>query len=580
MADDADSAFTSYATATVDGLLDRQPEWATSVGDHRHDDRLTVGTAAHYEQTSRWAGERLAGLAGIDTGRLSPQFQVDAQILANQLTRLQFMIDELREHEWNPMVANPGRAIYNLLARDFAPLPDRLRSAARRLAVLPESLAAARSVLGPMPEIHIETALTQFAGTERLLTGELRRAASDVPGVGRELDKVLTGALEAIADHTRWLEERLASGRRDGFRDPRLGADLFARKLTLVLDTELPVTQIVARAEADLAQATEELAAAAAEYTGTAPGGAGASSAYMGTDPADAAPRPGGPDTVRAVLDALAADAPDDATILGFVRDAFVAQREFVGSRDLVTVYDDPLEVIAMPEIDRGVAVAYCDSPGPLETAALATLIAVSPTPEDWAPDRVRSFYREYNRHMVHNLMVHEAMPGHALQLQHSHRFAGATKVRAAWRSGSFVEGWAVYAEQVMGAHGYPGAGNPVALRTQRLKSKIRTIINAIIDARVHCDGMTQEQAMALMTGPGYQEEGEAAGKCRRVLLTSAQLSTYFVGFTEVSGLAADLQQAHPGWPERQLHDAMLAHGSPPARHLRTLLGVQPVAQG
>ena len=85
---------------------------------------------------------------------------------------------------------------------------------------------------------------------------------------------------------------------------------------------------------------------------------------------------------------------------------------------------------------------------------------------------------------------------------------------------------------------------------------------------------------MALMTGPGYQEEGEAAGKWRRVQLTSAQLSTYFVGFTEVSDLAGDLQQAQPGWPERRLHDAMLAHGSPPARHLRALLGVQPVAQG
>src|SRR5215472_9012789 len=283
MADDADSAFTSYATAILDGLLDRQPEWATSVGDHRHDDRLTVGTAAHYEQTSRWAGERLAGLAGIDTSRLSPQLQVDAQILANQLTRLQFMIDELREHEWNPMVANPGRAIYNLLARDFAPLADRLRSAVRRLAMLPESLAAARSVLGPTSEIHIETALTQFAGTERLLTGELRRAASDMPGAGRDLDKVLPGALEAIAGHTRWLEERLASGRRDGFRDPRLGADLFARKLTLVLDTELPAEQIVARAEADLAQTSEELAAAAAEYTATAPGVASTGSRGPGT---------------------------------------------------------------------------------------------------------------------------------------------------------------------------------------------------------------------------------------------------------------------------------------------------------
>src|SRR6516225_10211420 len=312
MADDADIAFTSYAAATLDGLLERQPEWATGVGDHRHDDQLTVGTAHHYEQTSRWAGERLAGLAGIDAGRLSPQHRVDAQILANQLARLRFMIGELREQEWNPMVANPGRAIYNLLARDFAPLTDRLRSAARRLAMLPESLAAARSVLGPMPEIHIETALTQFAGTERLLTGELSRAASDVPGASRDLDEVLPSALEAIAGHTRWLEERLDSGRSDGFRDPRLGADLFARKLTLVLDTELPVEQIVARTEADLAQATEELAAAAAEYTRAVSG----APSTAGTDPGGAGAGSGGPDMVRAALDALAADAPDDTTIL------------------------------------------------------------------------------------------------------------------------------------------------------------------------------------------------------------------------------------------------------------------------
>jgi len=556
MADDVDGAFASYAAATLDGLLERQPEWATSVGDHRHDARLTVGTAAHYEEASRWAAERLAGLAGVDAGRLSPQYRVDAQILANQLTRLQFMIDELREHEWNPMVANPGRAIYNLLARDYAPLPERLWSAAGRLAMLPDSLAAARTVLGAMPEVHIETALTQFAGTERLLTGELMRWAAEATGAEKDLSAVLPEALAALAEHTRWLEERLASGRRDGFRDPRLGADLFSRKLRLVLDTELPVDQILARAEADLARMTGELAVAAAELLG---GGS-----------------PEGTDVVRAALDSLAVDALDDATVLDFVRAAYAVQRDFVAAHDLVAVFEDPLEVIPMPEIDRGVAVAYCDSPGPLETAALPTFIAVSPTPEGWTQDRVRSFYREYNRHMVHNIMIHEAMPGHALQLQHSNRFSGATKVRAAWRSGSFVEGWAVYAEQVMNSHGYPGEGNPAALRTQRLKGKLRSIINAILDAQVHCAGMTEAEAMTLMTGRGYQEEGEAAGKWRRALLTSAQLSTYYVGFLEVDGLAAGLRRAHPDWPERQIHDAMLAHASPPARHLGTLLGVTP----
>src|SRR5260370_12836592 len=261
-------------------------------------------------------------------------------------------------------------------------------------------------------------------------------------------------------------------------------------------------------------------------------------------------------------MDMLGAAAPDDTTILDVVRTAFTAQRDFVIAHDLITVLDDPLEVIAMPEIDRGVAVAYCDSPGPLETAALPTFIAVSPAPEGWTPERVRSFYREYNPHMVHNIMIPEAMPGHALQLQHSRGFTGATAVSTAWRSGSFVEGWAAYAEQVMNSHGYPGEGNPAALATQRLKGKLRTVINAIMDTRVHCLGMTEAEAMDLMTGAGYQEEGEAAGKWRRVLLTSAQLSTYYVGFLEVNDLAADLRRGHPRRPATTVGERLPSHAA------------------
>ena len=223
-----------------------------------------------------------------------------------------------------------------------------------------------------------------------------------------------------------------------------------------------------------------------------------------------------------------------------------------------------------MPEINRGIAVAYCDPPGPLEPVPGATFIAVSPTPKDWTAERIASFYREYNRHMVHNLMVHEAMPGHYLQLQHSRRFTGATALRAALWSGPFVEGWAVYAEELMVGHGYQGEDDPAALHMQQLKMQLRMVINAILDARVHAHGMTEAQAMALMTGPGFQEEGEAAGKWRRAVLTSAQLSTYYVGYAEISDLSAEL--AATGLSPRAANDRLLAHGSPPVRLLRTLV--------
>jgi hypothetical protein len=278
----------------------------------------------------------------------------------------------------------------------------------------------------------------------------------------------------------------------------------------------------------------------------------------------------------------------------GHLRDLTALVRE----RDLVTVPDELLDagaegagaggrgvqVIEMPEVHRGVAVAYCDPPGALEPDGSdgppPTYFAVSPTPAGWSAAQVASFYREYNDHMLRDLTVHEAMPGHVLQLAHARRHRGSTPVRAALRSGPFVEGWAVYAEQLVAelvAESVSEGSGPqalaaVALRMQQLKMRLRCTINAILDVRVHTRGMTEDEAMRLMTERGHQEVGEAAGKWRRALLSSAQLSTYYVGHAEVSALAADLRAARPAASERELHDSLLGHGSPSPRHLRRLL--------
>jgi uncharacterized protein (DUF885 family) len=555
---EADREFARLAGEYLDDRAERHPELATGLGDHRFDDRLADPSVAALADERRALDGWAARLEALDLGALSAEHRVDAAMMTDSVARRVFELDELAEHTWNPLLANPGRAIYQLLARDFAPLPERLASVAGRLDAVPAVLAEARRQLGAMPRVHLETAIGQFDGTIALVGNEVGAALAAAPECAARLGEVRPAALEALAEHRDWLSARLSSAAPgpDGDRDPRIGPELFARKLSLTLSTAADADAILARAQADLDRVSEQIASLAASIAGSAAAG---------------------PLVVRQVLDQLAEDVPDDATILGFCRDALAAQIAFVTDRRLVTVYDDPVEVIPMPEIDRGIAVAYCDSPGPLEPAPLPTFIAVSPTPAGWTPQRVASFYREYNRHMVHNLMVHEAMPGHYLQLQHSRRFTGSrTVIRAALRSGSFVEGWAVYAERIMAQHGYPGDGDPRAVRMQQLKMQLRTIINAILDARIHGHGMTEGEAMALMTERGHQEEGEAAGKWRRAQLTSAQLSTYYVGYTEVSDLADALRAADAGLADREVHDRMLAHGSPPARLLRTLIAPRP----
>ncbi len=548
----ADADFTRLAQEYLDDRAQRHPTAATDLGDHRFDDRLADPSEQARADERRALEGWAARLEGIDVSALSAEHRVDAAMMAGSVARRTFEIDELREHTWNPLLANPGKAIYQLLARDFGPLPERLAAVAGRLAAIPASLAEARRQFGPMPRVHLETAIDQFAGTITLISGEIDAAVEAAPQCEAQLARVRPAALAALAEHRSWLSAQLAEGSGAAFADPRIGPERFARKLSLTLSSAADADAILARAQADLDRMSEEIAELAARITGSATAG---------------------PDVVRQVLDQLARDVPEDTNILEFCRQALAAQTAFVTDHRLITLYDDPVELIVMPEIDRGVAVAYCDSPGPLEPSPQPTFIAVSPTPAGWTPQRVASFYREYNRHMVHNLMVHEAMPGHYLQLQHSRRFKGSgTAIRAALRSGSFTEGWAVYTEQLMAERGYPGEGDPRAVRMQQLKMQLRTIINAILDARIHAHGMTETEAMALMTGRGYQEEGEAAGKWRRAQITSAQLSTYYVGYSEISDLASELRTSDPAQSDQEIHDRMLAHGSPPVRLLRTLI--------
>ncbi|HEX7189215.1 MAG TPA: DUF885 family protein, partial [Actinomycetes bacterium] len=342
MNDNSRGPFTTLAGQILDELLERHPESATTLGDHRFDDRLSDRSDAALDDEARWVGTRLADLRGLPQADLDTPSRVDAHILTNALELRRFELEELREHEWNPLVANPGTAVYTLLARDFAPLGERLRSVAGRLAHVPEALDTARRSLDGMPHVHVETAIGQFTGTRTLLATELERALGAEPALRDEVEPVRTRAIEAIEAHVEWLRSVLEASD----RDPRLGEETYARKLALTLDAASDADAVLARAESDLEHVEELIAETAARLDGGA-----------------------GEGRVRRVLDRLATDgAVDDDTIVGLCEQALTDTTEFVRSNDLVTVHDDPVEIIVMPEIHRGVAVAYCDPPGPLET--------------------------------------------------------------------------------------------------------------------------------------------------------------------------------------------------------------------
>jgi len=267
------------------------------------------------------------------------------------------------------------------------------------------------------------------------------------------------------------------------------------------------------------------------------------------------------------------AELPDPNRIVEEAKLALERITAFVRQKDIVTIPPDPLDIIVMPEFQRGVSLAYCDSPGVLDVGQ-KTFYAVAPPPKDWTQQQVRSLLREYNTRSLYNLTMHEAMPGHFLQLAHSNRYPG--KLRTLLGSGTFVEGWAVYAEWMMVEEGFC-EGDPL-MQLVVLKWYLRDVTNAILDQAVHVDGISEDQALKLLIEDAFQEEREAVGKWKRACLTSAQLSTYFVGYMEHVQLRREVEKA---WGDsfnlETYHDKVLSFGSPPVQFVQAMMLDQPI---
>jgi hypothetical protein len=452
-----------------------------------------------------------------------------------------------------------GGAIYGLMAREFAPLEKRLGHVADRLEQFPRLFGQIRATLVSerVPKIHAETAVKQNRGVLSILDNMVKPHLGDLPSDLRDrLKKAMATAEKVVDEHQEWLEKELLPNAKGDFR---LGAELFDQKLAFTLKTPLSRSELRQRAEREKVRVRDEMyRVSMGVYKEKFP------YTEFPDEPSEAYKQA----IIRACLEMATLDAPDADKVVETAKMSLRVTTDFVREKDLITLPDDPVEIIIMPEFQRGVSVAYCDSPGPLDVG-LATYYAVSPLPEDWSDEQIQSFLREYNVRSIHDLTMHEAMPGHFVQLAHSNRYPG--RLRAVLESGVFIEGWAIYSERMMIDEGFLD-GDPL-MRLVNLKWYLRGIGNAIIDQAIHVDGMTREEAMKLMMEDTFQEEREAAGKWVRAQLTSAQLSTYFVGTQEVFDLRREVEKA---WGDefdlKKYHDKILSFGSPSTQYVRALV--------
>jgi uncharacterized protein (DUF885 family) len=552
-----DDEFQKTAHDYIERELEANPEEATELGDHRFDGWLTDYSPEAQAKELATQKEFRDKLNAVDGSQVTGANKVDFRILKENIDYKIFQAEELKEPIWNPLVYNQSLAnsLYLLVARDFAPPEKRIPNLRQRMDGIPRVIAQAKANLQHPPRVHTETAIEQTQGAINLVREGLAPLLDRAPQMKKELVPLQEKTAAALEDYKKWLEKDLLP-RSDG--NFRLGAEKFRKKLRFALASDLSMEEIMKRAQADLQQTQTAIYETALPLY---------KKYFPGADDKTLADKH---KVTAAVLDRLAEQHPDDATVVGYAQKVVAEATDFVKQHNLVTVPEVPLDVIAMPEFKRGVAIAYCDSPGPLEKNG-KTFFAVAPTPKDWAKARKESFFREYNNYMIRDLTVHEAMPGHYLQLAHANEFRAPTLVRAIFQSGTFVEGWAVYCEQMMAEQGYGGP----EVKMQQLKMRLRAIANAILDQSIHAGNMSEQEAMDLMTKEAFQQEGEAVAKWKRARLTSAQLSTYFVGVTEHLDLR-DLAKKKAGasFDQKKYNDQVISYGSPPVKYVRELMGL------
>lgn len=548
--------------ATFDAYLKewfrREPTTATTLGDHSHDDRLDdLSPEARRSNLDFQKGtlDRLA--REFDPARLTPAGRVDLDIFRRNLEASIWLRENFDPFRDDPRVYGDyvTNSVYLLLTQSTLPMEVNRRNALKRVQEAPRILETARRTIGRSPRVKVETAIRQAEGAVSFYKRELFALLGDEPGQGEFAEP----AARLAAELESYVEFLKADVLPDATDDWRIGREKFATKLDFELDAGLTADEVLAEAEAEATRVEAEMAAFARHlWAGYFPGEV--------VPPDDEAGRR---EMTRRVLEKIGEDHGTAETLVDDARATVARIKDFIRDRKILALPEpDQCRIIEMPEFMRGNSVAYLNPAPPLDVRG-GSEYAISPPPSDWSPERAESFLREYNRAMLQILTIHEAYPGHYVQLEYGNR--SPSLIRKVLWSGTFAEGWAVYTERMMLDQGF-GDGDP-ALRLQQLKFYLRAVVNAILDFKMHCDGMTDDEARELLVGRAFQTDGEATGKIIRAKQSSCQLSTYFVGRTAFSRLRVAVQrEMGESFDLARFHEAVLGEGTIPVKHLPKLV--------
>jgi len=494
--------FSKLTEDFVYGSLALSPVSATQAGYHEHqgvrlDEKLDDFSPSGIEAARKFYAGFRDRLAAIDQQTLSAEERADYQIIHNAIELSLLDLQQIQSYRHNPTtyVELVGNALFNPFVLEYAPIDVRYGHILRRLLLIPALMDQARMNLADAPEVWNRVAREENDGNIALIDKTLRAKAP--ANLKADYDKAALPALTSLRGFSAFLKDDLSKKTSDW----RLGKERYDQKFAYTLIAGKTPDQVLSEAEAALKETREQMGKLAA------------------------------PHTTREALDAIARQHTTPEHFMDEARKGLDEATQFVRQKRLVTLpARNNLQVIPTPEFMRGTYGVAGFNPAPAFEPQLGAFYWVTPIPSDWPRERIDSKLREYNRYGLMQITIHEAMPGHYVQFEVADNLEPKSRraLRNIFGNVPYVEGWALYTQQMMSEEGF--LNNSVELRLTYYKQLLRSIANAILDIRLQTMGMTDQEALDLMINDTFQEKEEATAKLQRAQLTSCQLPTYFVG--------------------------------------------------
>jgi uncharacterized protein (DUF885 family) len=527
------------------GSLALSPVSATQAGYHEHngvqlDELLDDYSPAGIENQRKFYEDFQSRVNALNPSALDREQQADLEIIKNDLNLQLLELNTIQSYRHNPTlyVELAGNALFAPSVLEYAPKDRRYQHIVKRLERIPVLFQQAKTNLVDAPEVWNRVAREENDGTVGLIDKTLRAAAPEAQKA--DYERAAGPAIAALKDFNAYLAKELSKKTSDW----RLGKEKYARKFAYTLATGKTPEQLLAEAEADLQLTRAELEEASS------------------------------PRTPKQALDEIASQHATPDTYMAEAKKTLEQATAFVREKGLVTLPSrSNLEVIETPEFMRGIyAVGGFNAAPPLQPE-LGAFYWITPIPKNWSRDRIESKLREYNNYGLQHLTVHEAMPGHYVQLEYANDVQPKSRrlLRNLFGNGPYIEGWAVYVQQVMTDEGYAEDGP--GMRVTWLKQLLRVLANTILDIRLQTMGMTDEEALYLMIHDTYQEKEEATAKLQRAQLSSCQLPTYYSGWKGWGAVREDYQRLKGNaFSLREFHERALKESAVPLPTLDRLL--------